>query len=204
MIDIHLLGLFILAVIALMLFPGPNVALIVANSVTRGPRYGLLTMAGTSSAMVIQLAVTAAGMGALLGTAGAWFALLRWFGVAYLLFLGVSYWRLPATDLTTAPSPNSGAKILRRGLIVSMTNPKTLFFYAAFFPQFITPNHHAAPQVAILAATFIAIAVTVDSGWVFAAHRARRLLSGRQTWTNRISGTALIGAGLGLAVARSR
>ncbi len=204
MIDWHLLGAFTLAVTALMLLPGPNVALIVANSVTRGPRYGLLTVAGTSSAMVVQLGVTAAGMGAVLGAAGAWFAVLRWVGVAYLLVLGVRYWRAPVEDMAVAASPEGGMKIFRRGLLVSLTNPKTLFFYAAFFPQFVVPGRDVGLQVGILAGVFMVIALTVDTGWAFAAHRARRVLAGRQIWANRISGGVLIGAGLGLAVARGR
>ena len=73
MFDLHLYLAFILAVTILMLIPGPNVALIVANSVTYGVRYGLLTVAGTSAAMILQLGMTALGMTELLGRLGAWF-----------------------------------------------------------------------------------------------------------------------------------
>jgi homoserine/homoserine lactone efflux protein len=78
MIDPSLLLAFVAAVTVLMLIPGPNAALIVANSVAYGPRYGFLTVAGTSSAMVAQLCVTALGMTELLGTRGTWFDWLRW------------------------------------------------------------------------------------------------------------------------------
>ena len=71
MIDMHLFVAFVLAVTVLMLIPGPNVALIVANSVTYGVRYGFLTVAGTSAAMVVQLGLTALGMTELLGSLGA-------------------------------------------------------------------------------------------------------------------------------------
>ena len=104
MIDLHLYAAFVAAVTVLMLIPGPNVALIVANSVAHGARYGLLTVAGTSSAMVLQLAVAALGMTELLGTLGSWFEWVRWIGVGYLLWLGVSYWRAAPVDLTkTSP-----------------------------------------------------------------------------------------------------
>src|SRR5437867_2382347 len=83
--DMHLYFAFVLAVTILMLIPGPNVALIVANSVAYGPRFGLLTVAGTSSAMVLQLALTVLGMTELLGTLGTWFEWIRWIGVAYLI-----------------------------------------------------------------------------------------------------------------------
>jgi homoserine/homoserine lactone efflux protein len=83
MLDPHLLFAFVLATVVLMLIPGPNVALIVANSVAYGAQYGLLTVAGTSSAMVAQLALTALGMTELLGTLGVWFEWVRWAGVGY-------------------------------------------------------------------------------------------------------------------------
>ncbi len=203
MIGPHLFFGFVVAVVALMLLPGPNVALIVSNSVTRGPRFGLLTVAGTASAMVVQLAVTGFGLSAALGVAGHWFGLLRWVGAIYLIFLGIQSFLAPASGAVPALQ-KSGAAIFRRGLIVSLTNPKTLFFYAAFFPQFLTPGPQQTSQVAILAATFVVIAVVIDSGWALGAHWARRKILGRQVWANRISGGVLIGAGLGLALARAK
>src|ERR1700761_3502722 len=106
MIDLDLYLAFIGAVTILMLIPGPNVALIVANSVGHGTRYGLLTVAGTASAMVVQLGFTIIGMTAFLGILGAWFEVLRWVGVAYLVYLGIRQWREPPADLTrTRPEP---------------------------------------------------------------------------------------------------
>jgi threonine/homoserine/homoserine lactone efflux protein len=87
--DFSLYLAFVLATCILMLIPGPNVALIVANSVAYGTRFGLLTMAGTSSAMVVQLVITALGMTAVLGFLGLWFEWLRWTGVVYLVYLGI-------------------------------------------------------------------------------------------------------------------
>ena len=81
---------FALAVTILMLIPGPNVALIAANSIAHGARYGLTTVAGTSAAMVLQLALTGLGMTALMGELARAFEVLRWLGVAYLIWLGVT------------------------------------------------------------------------------------------------------------------
>ncbi len=205
MIDLHLFAAFVAAVAVLMLIPGPNVALIVANSVAWGARYGLLTVAGTASAMVVQLAVTGLGMTAVLGTMGEWFGWVRWAGVAYLLYLGVMQWRAPAADLTaTRPEPKSRRAIFLRALLVSLTNPKTLFFYGAFFPQFVSPAHAIAPQIFLLAASFLAVALVIDSGWAMLAARARRVLARRGRLRNRLSGGMLIGAGLGLAALRGK
>ncbi|HLW93444.1 MAG TPA: LysE family translocator [Roseiarcus sp.] len=205
MIDTNLFLAFVAAVAILMLIPGPNVALIVANSVAYGPRYGLITVAGASSAMVVQLALTALGMTELLGALGVWFGWLRWAGVAYLIYLGLAQWFAPESDLTkTRAEPKSPRAIFTRALFVSLTNPKTLFFYGAFFPQFISVDRPLGPQIAILSATFLALALLIDSGWALVAGRARTLLASRGRLRNRLSGGILIGAGAALALARNK
>ena len=203
MLDTHLFLAFVLAVTILMLIPGPNVALIVANSVSYGFRYGLLTVAGTSTAMVVQLGLTVLGMTELLGTLGSWFEWIRWIGVAYLVYLGVAQWRAPPVNLADiAPEPKSARAMFTRALLVSLTNPKTLFFYGAFFPQFVVTSHDVGAQVAILSATFLLLAVLLDGCWALAAGRARGLLATHGRLRNRISGGLLVGAGIGLALAR--
>jgi threonine/homoserine/homoserine lactone efflux protein len=205
MIDPGLFLAFAAAVTVLMLIPGPNVALIVANSVAYGPKYGLLTVAGTSSAMVLQLCLTALGMAEMLGTLGSWFEVLRWIGVAYLVYLGLAQWQAPAADLTrTRPEPKSARAIYLRALLVSLTNPKTLLFYGAFFPQFIAVDRPVGAQVALLSATFLGLALLVDGGWAVIAGRARGLLAARGRLRNRLSGGLLIGAGAALALARNK
>lgn len=203
MFDPQLLAAFVLAVTVLMLIPGPNVALIVANSIAYGPRFGLLTVAGTSSAMLPQLALTALGMTGLLGALGEGFAWLRWVGVVYLVYLGVAQWRAPPVDLTrTAPQPKSPRAIYLRAVLVSLSNPKTLLFYGAFFPQFVDPARPIGMQIAALSVLFLAIAIAVDTCWAALAGRARGMLAARGRLRNRLSGGLLIGAGAGLALAR--
>ncbi len=205
MIPFDLYMAFVAATTVLMLIPGPNVALIVANSVAYGTRFGLLTVAGTSAAMVVQLGVAALGMAAVLGALGTLFDWLRWVGVAYLLYLGIRQWRAAPVDLTrTRPQPRSARQIFMRGLLVSLTNPKTLFFYGAFFPQFLDPARDLTTQILVLSLTFLALAVLLDGAWAVLAGRARGFLAGRGRLRNRISGGLLMGAGLGLALARRR
>src|SRR5262249_13687809 len=125
MLDLNLYLAFVAAVTVLMLIPGPNVALIVANSVTYGFRYGLLTVARTSSAMLVQLALTALGMTEVLGQLGEWFDLVRWIGVAYLVYLGITTWRAPPQNLSEVRAePKSARSMYSRALLVSLTNPK--------------------------------------------------------------------------------
>jgi threonine/homoserine/homoserine lactone efflux protein len=79
-----------------------------------------------------------------------------------------------------------------------------LFFYGAFFPQFITPGQNVGVQVAVLCATFLAIELIIDSGWASLAHQARYFISRNAKWRNRITGGALIGAGVALAAVRAK
>lgn len=194
---------FVLATSVLILIPGPNVALIVANSVAYGTRFGLLTVAGTSTAMVVQLVLVSLGMTAVMGVLAHWFEWIRWLGVAYLLWIGWRQWMAAPVDLTAVkPERKPLSDIFLRGALVSMTNPKTLVFYGAFFPQFIVADADIGPQIALLCASFLVIAVLLDSAWALAAGRARLFLARRGRFRNRLAGGLLMGAGLGLALAR--
>ena len=165
---------FVLACVVLIVIPGPNVALIVANSVAHGARFGLLTVAGTSSAVVVHLALTVLGASVVLNFLAASFDWLRWLGAAYLVWLGIAAWRAPAVDLgRVGPQARSARLIFARGFLVGLTNPKTLLFYGAFLPQFITPGPSAARQLLLLAVTFLVVAVLLDSVWALLAGRLR-------------------------------
>src|SRR6478752_3186555 len=103
---------FVAACVGLIVIPGPNVALIVANSVAHGARYGLMTVVGTAGAMVLQLALLVLGASALLGLLASVFDWLRWLGVAYLVWLGLRTWRAASTDLAgIAAEPRSAGSI---------------------------------------------------------------------------------------------
>jgi threonine/homoserine/homoserine lactone efflux protein len=198
---IELYAAFVAATTILMLIPGPNVAVIAANSLARGSRWGLVTAAGTCAAMVPQLAFTVLGMSAALDLAGRWFGLLRWAGALYLIWLGIRAWRAPAGEAAAAASAASARTVFVNGFLVSLTNPKTLLFYAAFFPQFVGRDHPAR-QLWLLAATFLTLAALIDSGWALLAARLRFALARHRRLSARLTGGALILAGAGLAAAR--
>ncbi|MBV9549863.1 MAG: LysE family translocator [Alphaproteobacteria bacterium] len=200
MVEPNLLLAFIAAVTLLMLIPGPNVALIVANSVTHGVRAGLVTVAGTVAAQALSLALVTAGLTALLAAVGAWFVWLRWAGAAYLIWLGIKQWRAAAPDLAAAAQPR--AALFAEAFLVSLVNPKTLIFYGAFFPQFISLSRPVLGQAALLSLVFLAIAAVMDSGWALAAARVRPFLARRGRLTGRLTGAILVGAGTALALLR--
>ncbi len=203
MIDPALLLTFLATATVLLLIPGPNIALIVANSVAYGPRYGLLTVAGTSSAMAIQLSIAALGMAEVFGALARGFEWLRWAGAVYLIHLGVRHWRAPAADLSRiAPEPRAARALYGRALLVSLTNPKLLLFYGAFFPQFIRASKPVGAQIAVLSMTFVGLASVLDSCWALLAGHARGLLATRTRLRNRVTGGLLVAAATALTLVR--
>ena len=201
--DASVLLAFALATTVLMLIPGPNMALIVANSLSGGVRYGLLTIAGTTSAMVLQLALVGAGVAGMVDALGHWFAWLRWAGVIYLLVLGVREWRSPPLDLSgVRAQPRSARAVWVRAFLVSLTNPKVLLFLGAFLPQFITRPDRAGAQLLALSAIFVGVAWVVDSLWALLADRLRGWVTARGRLRGRLTGGLLVGAAAGLALAR--
>jgi threonine/homoserine/homoserine lactone efflux protein len=189
----------------MILLPGPSVLLTVAHAMAFGGRRALLTVAGTSTAIVLQLAVTALGMTSILLVLSEWFEVLRWAGVAYLVYLGVQLWRAqPSGQLPADARGASRSALFWQGFVVSATNPKSLFFYAAFFPQFVDPGAAPAPQIALLCGSFFVIATVLTAGYALLAERLGGWFRGRRghLLRNRVTGSLMIGAGLGLALAR--
>jgi len=197
---------FVLAVVVLILMPGPIVTLVVANSLAYGQRTGLATVAGASSGNALLVAAGALGLTTLLALAAEAFEVLRWAGVAYLVYLGLKQWRLVfrAGAMETMPAMKSNKGVFWQGVLVAITNPKTIFFYAAFFPQFIDPGLAIGPQLIAMSVVMVVIATTLDSGYALLAGRARRVFvsPGANRVRHGITGTLLLGTGLGLALAR--
>ena len=194
---------FLSASALVLLIPGPNVALIVSISIAHGRRHGLVTVAGTSSAMLLQLALTIGGLTAVLTMSAALFGWLRWAGVFYLCYLAFRAWSAPAADpAIKPPAAKSLVATYFRGFLVSLANPKTLLFFGAFLPQFVSPNSYLLTQLLILAATFLVLAILFDGTWAVLAGRIGSALAARGRLRHCVESALLLGAGLGLALAR--
>ncbi len=203
--DWQLYAAFVAATTLLIIIPGPAVSLIVATSLAHGGTRALVTVAGSSSAILVHLSILCLGMTSALLLLSHWFEWIRWAGVLYLVFLGIQ-------QLTAHPSPIaakrhvavSSRRLFVQGFIVNATNPKTLFFYAAFFPQFLDPAHPAELQLLVLCATFLLIATALDGAYALLAGRLRRALASEAgaKLRGKISGLLILAAGLGLALAR--
>jgi len=197
----HLFTGFLLITLVLILAPGPIVTLVISTGATRGTRAALVTVAGTSCGNAVLIAAIALGLSWVLAHAAYLFALLRWLGAAYLIWLGVRAWR--AAD-RPSPAPAGDQVHFRRGFLVALSNPKTLAFFTAFLPQFVDPTRPAALQLAVMCAVTVVFAALSDSCWAIAAGfgRAWLLRPARARALTRAAGLALIGGGVWLSLAR--
>ncbi len=191
------LASLVIATTALVMIPGPNVALIVANSLQHGFRMGVMTVLGTTAGIALQLGFVVVGMATLVELAAGALTWIRWTGVVYLIWLGIRTWREPATGLekiTAAPV------MFLRGCMLAAINPKTLLFNAAFLPQFVDGG--SANQFALVGAVFLGVIFLGDLTWALFASSARKLLTRYSRLRNKITGVFLTTAGIGLALAR--
>jgi len=189
----------VLATAVLVIIPGPNVALIVANSIRHGIRMGAVTVLGTTVGVAIQLVVVVLGVAAVVEIAIDALVWIRWAGVAYLVYLGIRTWNEPAQDLSEV---SAAPAMFWRGCMIAAINPKTLLFNAAFLPQFVATNGSAGVQLAVVAAVFLTVLLVGDMLWALTAGSARKLLTRYSSTRNRATGGFLVVAGIGLALSR--
>jgi len=195
---------FLFATLLVVLVPGPTNTLIVANSVRHGRRAALLNVAGTQVGLAVTVALVLLGLTSLIAAMGTWFDWVRLAGAAYLIWLG---WKLLTEQ--SAPEEGTAPRIPRggffvQGIAVELSNPKTLLFFGAFFPQFMDMSRNHTLQVLIMGATAMAVAAVSDSTYALLAARTAKLLTRRARLMSRVSGGVLIGGGLWLAFSRSK
>jgi len=188
----------IAATLVLISIPGPNAALIVANSLRVGLRAGFVTVFGTTLGVAIQLALVVLGMSALIEVAADLLQWIKWGGVAYLVYLGVQTWRAPADDLAAVQARPA---IFWRACLIAAANPKTLLFNAAFLPQFVASGSTSV-HLMLIAAIFLVVLLLGDLLWAIFAQAARPSLQKAAGLRNRVTGAFLILAGIGLASSR--
>ena len=187
------------------LTPGAGAINTMANSIGSGWSRSIWGILGQQLALLVHIAIVAAGVGVLVAQSALLFTVIRYAGAAYLVLLGVRQFR--ARPEGVAPEAavlarTSRWQMFRQGVLVNLTNPKAIVFFLAFTPQFIRPDRPLAPQYAALAATVVVVDVLVM--WFFFAVAARglrrltRSTSGQRR-LNRIFGGLFVGVGAVLA-----
>jgi threonine/homoserine/homoserine lactone efflux protein len=204
--DPTLWGLFVLASLVLLLVPGPAVLYVVARSVEQGRAAGLVSVLGIHLATAVHIAAAAIGLSALVVSSALAFAIVKYLGAAYLIWIGLR--TLMAGDADCA-APAVPAEPLRRvfrdGFVVNLLNPKTAVFFLSFLPQFVDPARGALHwQIVLLGVTLMGLGVLSDGMYALVAgaagdllRRNRRFLRA-QRW---FAGTSFIGLGVTAALA---
>ena len=200
--NIELLTAFLLITMVLVVTPGPIVTLVISTGVTQGPRAALTTVAGTTFGNAALLTAIALGLNWVHAHADLLFSALRLTGAAYLIWLGVQAWRHAGEE--SQRLTDTGRARFVRGVLVALSNPKTIVFFTAFLPQFLDPRLPAGPQLAVMCVVTVLLAGVSDCVWAVAAGMGRAwfMKPSRVKLLGRLSGTVLVGGGLWLSLAR--
>jgi threonine/homoserine/homoserine lactone efflux protein len=198
-------ALFLATAIALLLVPGPAVLYVVTRSIEMGRAGGLASVAGITTGTIAYVALAAAGLSSLLLASTAAFDAVRYVGAAYLFLLGVRRLLGRGLDRLEAEAPpRTRRRAYAQGIVVNLTNPKTIVFVFAFLPQFVDPDaHHAWLQVLVLGLSFTVLGFLSDSMYALAAGTVADRLRGSavilrvQRW---LGGGVLVGLGILAAV----
>lgn len=181
--------------------PDTSQLLIISNAMRHGLRRSLWTIFGDLSANALQMSAAAFGLAAIIASSATAFMVIKWAGVAYLAWIGLQLMRTRAdTDAQTAAQPRGGSawRLWRQGFFTSLANPFAVVFFAALFPQFITPGAPVLPQLLVLGATYIVVDGAILLLWGWLGQRAAGALRG--AWINRTCGGLMIGAAALLAM----
>jgi threonine/homoserine/homoserine lactone efflux protein len=194
---------FAIASAILVAIPGPTVLLVVSYALGHGRRYALATTAGVALGDFTAMTASMFGLGVILAASATLFAVLRWIGAAYLIYLGIKLWRAPVMRSDSADTSETRAsRIFAHAYAVTALNPKSIVFFVAFVPQFIDARLPTLPQIVIFEATFLVLATLNALGYALLAAAARQAIRRQhvQRVVNRTGGSLLIGAGLFAAV----
>jgi threonine/homoserine/homoserine lactone efflux protein len=197
---------FLIASILFIQVPGPSLLFTIGRALSVGRREALLSVVGNALGLAVQVGFVALGLGAIVAASATAYTVLKLVGAAYVVWLGVSAIRHRADarvaleDPVRPPAPRGHA--VRTGVIVGVTNPKTIVFFAAFLPQFTSDSGPATAQVALLGIVFALLAVCSDSLWALGAGKARDWFARRPRRLDTLGATGggmMIALGITLA-----
>ena len=190
---------------AISLSPGPGALAAMSAGLNHGMRKGYFATLGLVLGIWAQLLVVGVGLGALLATSSAAFVVVKWAGVAYLVYLGVQQWRAPVRPLAEVQAGAANVRrrdLVLRGFVINALNPKGTVFLLAVVPQFLALSQPLAPQYLVIGLTLGFTDLTVMAGYTaLAAKVLGAMKSARSmTWLNRAFGGLFVAAGALLSV----
>ena len=201
MIDPAILLPYIAACFLFSIGPGPSVTVVVANSLVRGTKAGLLTILGTEIAMLSMVIIVALGLEVVMGLVSEAFTIIKFVGAAYLVWIGFKMFTSSGKLEMGQPGERLPlGRYIWQGALINWSNPKTLLFLGAFLPQFVDMSRPAFEQIMVLGLIVMAVATFTDAIYAILAGSARQLLTqARVRMMNRVSGIILMIGGVWLA-----
>lgn len=198
---------FVAASTALLLIPGPTVLLVLSYALSQGRKVAVASAAGVALGDLAAMTASLLGLGALVLASATLFTALKWVGALYLVYLGVKLLRsAPSAGLEarTAGRDVTGQGVFWHMAAVTALNPKSIAFFIAFVPQFVSLNAPLLPQFALLIGTFVGLATVNSFAYALLADRLRQSIRrpGVITWLTRAGGGALIAMGVMTAALR--
>ncbi|GAA3574241.1 LysE family translocator [Nonomuraea rosea] len=198
--DISALAIFCAVTLGLLLVPGPAVLYIVTRSVSQGRAAGLISVLGVHAGSLVHVAAAALGISALLAASATAFTVVKYVGVAYLIWLGLrKLIRREEAEEAIELRVQSKRRLFWEGFVVNVLNPKTAIFFLAFLPQFTNPAAGpVGPQILVLGLLWMALGMSTDGTYAMLASA----LAGRVRRSARIRRRLDVGSGvvyLGLA-----
>jgi threonine/homoserine/homoserine lactone efflux protein len=190
----------------LLMIPGPTVLLVVSYALGQGWRAALPVAIGVALGDFTAMTLSLLGIGALLAASATLFTALKLIGAAYLIWLGVKLWRAgDRLDADPRTEVASRSRMLAHAWLVTALNPKSLMFFVAFLPQFVSPSVDFLTQMVVFEATFLMLAFANALGYGLVASRARAVVRNPRAIRafNRVGGGLLIGAGAVAAAVRT-
>src|SRR5215212_9450231 len=162
--DLTLWGLFVVASVVLLRTPGPAVLYIIARSVEQGRTAGLVSVLGIHLGTIVHITAAAVGLSALVVSSALAFAVVKYVGAAYLIWIGIRALTAEDHDPEAPVVPAEPLhRVFRDGFVVNLFNPKTAIFFLAFLPQFVDPARGAVHwQILILGLTFMGLGIISD------------------------------------------
>ncbi|ORT51751.1 homoserine transporter [Vibrio sp. qd031] len=197
---------YVATAIVFSLAPGSGTVNSISNGINFGARRSLAAVAGLQVGLVCHIALVGAGIGALVAQSATAFTVIKWVGVVYLVWLGIQKWReTSGMSVTDSHEQLSSTTLFRQAVLVNLTNPKSIVFLVALFPQFIDPSQPQFVQLLILGVTTVVIDGAVMIGYTTLASQLRRAVQSPR-WMrslNRVFGSMFIGCGALLSLAKS-
>ncbi|MDP9846306.1 threonine/homoserine/homoserine lactone efflux protein [Streptosporangium lutulentum] len=193
--------IFALASLALVLVPGPNHLYIAARGIAQGRAAGVASALGVETGTMVHIAAAAAGLSYVIARSATLFNVIKWAGVAYLIYLGVRALTSRQELKAREAGPQPLRTIFFEGVIVNVLNPKVILFFLAFLPQFVDPGAGAVPlQIIVLGGTLLVLGLVSDLIYAAGAGALGRRMRNRSSLLSRLSGVVYLGLGVATAL----